>query len=304
VSRQQPLELPHLGWGIGLRAEHTPAILKDWPEVDWFEIITENVMDSQGRARAVAAAVAERYPVVLHGVSMNIGASDPLDMRYLDGVARLAEVLEPVWISDHLCFTSLGGHNSHDLLPLPYTEASLAHVVARVRTVQAHLGRSLVLENPSSYVTFSASTMSESRFMARLAQEAECGLLIDLNNVAVSCFNHGWDPDAYLAELPSDRVVQLHLAGHSDLGTHRIDTHDAPVSDEVYDLYRRFYTRIGGASTLIEWDASLPPLSVLVAEADRARAIVEGRQVSARGAGVSSATVPHPVHRRIREVSS
>lgn len=300
---ETPLGLPHLGWGVGLRAEHTPALLGDWPAVDWFEVITENVMDSQGRARAVVEAVAERYPVVLHGVSMNIGASDPLDLRYLDGVAALAEALKPAWISDHLCWTGLGGHNSHDLLPLPYTEESLAHVASRVRQVQAHLGRPLVLENPSSYVTFRASTMAESVFLARLAEEADCGLLIDLNNVAVSCFNHGWDPDAYLAEIPSGRVVQLHLAGHSDLGTHRVDTHDGQVSEEVWSLYRRFYARIGGASTLVEWDASLPPLSVLIAEADRARAIAEGRPVTARGDTASDVAVPHPLHRRVQEVA-
>jgi uncharacterized protein len=303
VPGETPLNLPHLGWGIGLRAEHSPALLNGWPEVDWFEVITENVMDSQGRARAVVEAVAERYPVVLHGVSMNIGASEALDMGYLDRVAALAEALEPAWISDHLCWTGLGGHNSHDLLPLPYTEESLAHVVSRVRQVQAHLGRPLVLENPSSYVTFRASTMPESTFLARLAEEADCGLLIDLNNVAVSCFNHGWDPDTYLGHIPSERVVQLHLAGHSDLGTHRVDTHDGPVSEEVWALYRSFYRRIGGASTLVEWDASLPALSVLIAEADRARAIAEGRPVPARGQHHSEEGVPHPLHRRVREVS-
>ncbi|MGB0590858.1 MAG: DUF692 domain-containing protein [Myxococcota bacterium] len=302
MTRETPLGLPHLGWGIGLRAEHTSALLGEWPEVDWFEVITENVMDSGGRARAVVEAVAARYPVVLHGVSMNIGSTDPLDRRYLDRLAALAEALRPAWVSDHLCFTGLGGHNSHDLLPLPYTEDSLGHVVARVRDVQSHLGRPLVLENPSSYITFRASTMSESRFLARLAEEADCGLLVDLNNVAVSCFNHGWDPNAYLADLPSDRVVQLHLAGHSDLGSHRVDTHDGLVSEEVWDLYRRFYARIGGAATLVEWDAALPPLGVLIDEAGRARDIAQGRPVSPRADTSSKVAVPHPLHSRVREV--
>ena len=242
------LDLPHLGWGIGLRAEHTLELLRDAPDIDWLEVITENVMDSSGRARASVDALAERYPLVLHGVSMNIGSSDPLDYAYLDRLAALASDLKPAWISDHLCFTSLGGHNSHDLLPMPYTEASLAHVVSRVRAVQGHLGRPLVLENPSTYVRFRHSTMDEWTFLARLAEEADCALLVDLNNIAVSAFNHGWDPLIYLDALPKERVAQVHLAGHSDLGTHRIDTHDAPVSAEVWALYAAFYEALGGVS--------------------------------------------------------
>ncbi len=298
------LGLPHLGWGVGLRAEHAPVILSTWPEVDWFEVITENVMDSRGRPRAVVEAVAERYPVVLHGVSLNIGSTDALDLAYLERLSALAQSIRPVWISDHLCWTGIGGHHSHDLLPMPYTEATLRHVVDRVRRVQDRLGRLLVLENPSSYVTFQDSTIPEWVFLARLAEATGCGLLVDVNNVAVSCFNHGWDPQAYLDVLPADHVVQFHLAGHSDLGTHRIDTHDGPVSDVVWALYASIYARVGGASTLIEWDADLPTFEVLLEEAVRAEAVATGRPVSQRGPVASRSELSHPLHRGITEVAS
>ncbi len=290
------LGLPHLGWGVGLRAAHYPAVTTAWPAVDWFEVVTENVMDSRGRPRAVVEAVAERYPIVLHGVSLNIGSTDALDATYLAGLADLAEALGPAWVSDHLCWTGIGGHNSHDLLPLPYTEASLTHVVDRVRRVQDVLGRPLVLENPSSYVTFRASTMPEWVFLARLAEAADCGLLLDVNNIVVSCFNHGWDPMTYLNAIPPERVVQFHLAGHQDLGTHRIDTHDGPVSDEVWALYAKAYALVGGAATLIEWDAMLPPFEVLRGEASHAKAVALGRSVPSRACPTSTSGVPHPLH--------
>jgi len=277
--------------------------LGEWPSVDFFEIVSENVMDSGGRPRAVAEAVAERYPVVLHGVSLNIGSTDPLDRAYLDRLAALADALGPAWLSDHLCWTGVGGHTSHDLLPLPYTEATLAHVVDRVRQVQDHLGRPLALENPSSYVTFRESTLPEWEFLARLAEAADCGLLLDVNNVAVSCFNHGWDAEAYLDAIPPDRVVQFHLAGHSDLGTHRVDTHDGPVCDEVWALYRAAYEHVGGASTLIEWDADLPAFEVLLGEATHARAVAEGRDPSPRAVAPSASRTPHPLHHVPAEVA-
>lgn len=294
------LGLPHLGFGVGLRAEHISEILSSEPEVDWFEILSENVMDSQGRALALAEAVAERYPVVLHGVSMNIGSSDPLDWAYLDRLMALAERLKPAWISDHLCFTGLGGHNSHDLLPMVYSEASLEHVVGRIQAVQRHLDRPLVLENPSSYIRFKGSTIDEWSFMTRMAKESGCGLLVDVNNVAVSAFNHGWDPERYLESLPAEQIVQLHLAGHSDLGTHRIDTHDGPVSEEVWRLYQGLYTRIGGASTLVEWDADIPTLEVLIGEARAAKELVSGGAIPSRAGQPSSARLSHPLARRIR----
>ncbi len=295
--------LPHLGWGLGLRAVHYPAIVGPWPAVDWFEVITENVMDSRGRPRAMVEAVAERYPIVLHGVSLNIGSTDPLDRAYLARLVDLAEALGPVWISDHLCWTGLGGHTTHDLLPMPYTEASLSHVVDRVRQVQDVLGRRLILENPSSYVTFEASTMPEWAFLARLAEAADCGLLLDVNNLAVSCFNHGWDPETYLSAVPADRVVQFHLAGHSDLGTHRIDTHDGPVCDEVWRRYAAAYAHVGGASTLIEWDANIPAFETLLAEAHAAKALaLRGEMPSGRSASPGS-NVPHPLHHGSAEVA-
>ncbi len=297
------LDLPHLGWGIGLRAEHTTEILRDKPAVDWFEVISENVMDSGGRARAAVDALAEDYPLVLHGVSMNIGSSDPLDYAYLDRLAALAEDLQPAWVSDHLCFTSLGGHNSHDLLPMPYTDASLHHVVERVKAVQAHLGRVLVLENPSTYIRFKHSTMEEWTFLAQLAEQAECGLLIDLNNVAVSAFNHGWDPQVYLDAIPKGRVAQVHLAGHSDLGTHRIDTHDAPVSSEVWALYASYYEALGGVSTLVEWDADLPSLGGLIEEAWRARSLVNHGIEPIVQPLNSSARLAHPRPTRLRQAA-
>ncbi len=296
-------DLPHLGWGVGLRAAHTQTILDTWPDVDWFEVITENVMESRGRPRAVVEAVAERYPIVLHGVSLNIGSTDPLDGSYLDSLASLIETLRPSWVSDHLCWNGVLGRHTHDLLPIPYTEQTLTHVVDRVRRVQDRLGRPLVLENPSSYVTFRSSTMPEWAFLARLAEQADCGLLLDVNNVAVSCFNHGWDAQVYLDAIPADRIVQFHLAGHSDLGTHRIDTHDAPVTDEVWALYRSIYARVGGASTLIEWDADLPPFQELLAEADRAKAVATGSSVTSR-VRPSSSGVPHPLHHAGPEVAS
>ena len=297
------LGLPHLGWGVGLRAAHFPVVLGDWPEVDWFEVVTENVMDSGGRPRAVVEAVAERYPVVLHGVSLNIGSTDPLDAAYLSSLSALADALGPVWISDHLCWTGVGGRTTHDLLPLPYTEATLAHVVDRVRRVQDVLQRPLVLENPSSYVTFEASTIPEWTFLARLAEAADCGLLLDVNNVAVSCFNHGWDAQVYLEAMPPARVVQFHLAGHSDLGTHRIDTHDGWVSDEVWALYAAAYEHVGGASTLIEWDADIPSLQVLLAEASRAEDVARGRRVCPRDPVSSESAIPHPLHHGLPEVA-
>jgi uncharacterized protein (UPF0276 family) len=191
---QPRLGLPNPGFGVGLRSVHYPHILSEWPDVDWFEIISENYMDSQGRPRHVLEQIADRYPIVMHGVSLSIGSTDPLDFNYLARLKKLADWTRALWVSDHICWTGVNGINGHDLLPLPYNEESLAHVIDRVRIVQDFLERPLILENPSSYVTFAASTMSEWEFVARLAEEADCGLLLDVNNVFVSCFNHDWDP--------------------------------------------------------------------------------------------------------------
>ena len=215
-------------------------------------------MDSQGRPRHVLGQIAERYPVVLHGVSLSIGSTDPLNFDYLAKLKRLAQQIRPRWISDHLCWTGVLGLNAHDLLPIPLNEETLAHVVARVRTVQDYLERPLVLENPSTYVTFADSTMSEWAFLTRLAAEADCGLLIDVNNVYVSSVNHDFDPREYIENLPHERIVQCHLAGHTNCGTHLIDTHDDHVIDPVWELYRLAHQLTGGISTLLEWDARIP----------------------------------------------
>jgi uncharacterized protein (UPF0276 family) len=270
------LGLPDLGYGVGLREPHFAHLTRTPPEkwgVDWFEIISENYFDHQGYAAEVLDRVAEHRPVVMHGVSLSIGSAGPLDMAYLDQLAALAEKVRPAWISDHLCWTGIAGTTTHDLLPMPLTEESLAHVTARVRTVQERLGRPLILENPSTYLTFTGPQMAECDYLARLAMDSGCGLLLDVNNVHVSAFNHGFDPVAYIEAIPAERIVQLHLAGPSDCGTHLVDTHDSPVPEAVWPLYRLAQERSGGVATLLEWDSNIPDFATLRAELDKARAI-------------------------------
>ncbi|MFV0445996.1 MAG: DUF692 domain-containing protein [Planctomycetaceae bacterium] len=281
---------PHLGFGLGLRSVHYPYILKQQPPVDWFEIISENYMDSQGRPRYVLDQIAERYPIVMHGVSLSIGSSDPLNFDYLSKLKSLAGHVQARWVSDHLCWTGVAGRNSHDLLPVPLTEESLRHIVRRVRVVQDYLERPLVLENPSSYVTFACSTMPEWEFLTRLTEETSCGLLLDVNNVYVSSRNHDFDPEQYLRSVPVERVVQFHLAGHTDLGTHCIDTHAGQVVDRVWELYRLAHELTGGVSTLLEWDASIPSFPEVHAEVLKAQEITGGGPV--RSEASPSAPVP------------
>ncbi len=263
--------LPVLGYGIGLRTVHFADILDRRPAVDFYEAITENFLDTGGRPLHVLDRVAERTPVVLHGVSLNIGSTTPLDFAYLEKVKELARRVDAPWVTDHLCWTGVAGRNTHDLLPLPLNEESLEHVAARVRTVQDFLERPLHLENPSTYLELSASTMGEAEFLARLTEKAGCGLLLDVNNVFVSAFNHGWDAEAYIDAIPADRVVQVHLAGHTDKGTHLLDTHSDHVRDEVWALYERLVRRTGPVTTLVEWDEDIPALDVVHAEALMAR---------------------------------
>jgi hypothetical protein len=277
--------LPKLGLGLGLRSVHFEHILAVRPAVDWFEAISENFMDSGGRPRAVIREVAERYPIVLHGVSLSIGSADPLDMDYLARLKALAAEVQPAWISDHVCWTGVLGLNSHDLLPVPLTEESLAHVAGRVRQVQDFLERPLILENPSSYVRFAQSTMDEPLFLRRLAGETGCGLLLDVNNVFVTCFNAGADPVAYIESFPCESVVQMHLAGHQHRGSHIIDTHDRPVRPEVWDLFRLAWARTGGASTLLEWDGDIPSFADCHAELLKAKQHMGERPGSAAAAG-------------------
>ena len=264
---------PYLGFGLGLRAPHYGDILDGSPAIDWFEVISENYMVAGGRPLQMLERIRERYPIVMHGVSMSIASTAEPNYEYLNNLKSLADRVEPKWVSDHLCWTGVHGVNLHDLLPIPYTQEALDHVVSRVQLVQEHLRRALVLENVSTYVQFNESEMTEWEFLSELTKRTGCWLLFDVNNVYVSSFNHGYDPMVFLNGIPEDRVVQFHLAGHSHLGTHIIDTHDHPVCDEVFDLYRASLKRFGPVSTMIERDDNIPPLSELLEELDRARNI-------------------------------
>jgi uncharacterized protein len=264
--------LPDLGIGVGLRTVHFSHILSQKPAVDWFEVLSENFMATGGRPLYVLDQVVERYPVALHGVSLSIGSTDPLDFDYLRRLKDLARRTRAHWVSDHLCWTGVLGRNTHDLLPMPYTEAALRHVVERIRAVSDFLERPLVLENPSSYVEFAASTLTEWEFLARMAEAADCGLLLDVNNVYVSSFNHGFDPRAYVEAIPADRVVQYHLAGHTNKGTHIVDTHSDHAVDEVWELFRLSCQRTGPVATLYEWDEDVPDFDTVHAEAKKAAA--------------------------------
>jgi hypothetical protein len=260
-----------LGRGLGLRTPHfSRAASGDCAGVDWFEVITENVMVAGGNPRRVVRAAREHRPIVLHGVSLSIASTDPLDDAYLARLAELCRELEPALVGDHLCWTSLGGHTTHDLLPVPYTQEALAHVVARVARVQDRLGRRIVLENPSSYAVFASSELGEAAFLAEVARRADCGILLDVNNVFVSCTNHGWDARAYLEAIPVERVVYLHVAGHTKNGPLLIDTHDQPVCDDVWALHAAARARFPRAGTCLERDDHIPPFDDLVAELAKA----------------------------------
>ncbi len=266
---------PPLGFGLGLRVDHYEAILADNPPVDWFEALTENYLVPGGKPLDYLMRIRERYPMVLHGVSLSIGSTQALDRGYLAQLKALAARIEPHWISDHLCWTGIAGRNMHDLLPLPYTEEALSNVVERVRTVQDILGRRILLENVSSYVTYRDSQLTEWEFLREIAHRADCLLLLDVNNIHVSSVNHEFDPLDYLNAIPVDRVQQVHLAGHEDHGDYLIDTHDHPVPDPVWELYAAAVRRFGSVTTMIERDANIPPLEELCAELDVARQLAE-----------------------------
>ena len=288
---QSALGLPSLGDGVGLRDVHFAHLMATPPSqwgVDWFELISANFLDHQGWAARVLEHVAAHRPVVMHGVSLSIGGSDPLDMAYLRKLKALAERVRPAWISDHLCWTGFAGVNIHDLLPMPLTPESLAHVADRVRAVQDVLGRPLILENPSTYLEFTASSIPEWDFLGALADDTGCGLLLDVNNVHVSGHNHGFDACAYIDALPADHIVQMHLAGPTVAGACLIDTHDQPVPEAVWGLYERAQERAPGVSTLLEWDAKIPPFPDLVAELAKAKVAREG------GAVGSASLTPAP----------
>ena len=273
----KPRLFPALGFGLGLRPPHYEDVLGGEPRVDWWEVISENFLVAGGNPRRVLRQVCERWPVALHGVSLSIGSVDPVDDDYLGRLAALVAEVDPPIVSDHLCWSALGGHSVHDLWPLPYTEEALALVADKVGRVQDRLGRRILLENPSSYVTFVASQLSEAEFLAEVARRADCGILLDVNNVYVSSTNHGWDPGAYLAAIPAERVGQIHLAGHSDHGTPLLDTHDHPVCEAVWRLYGDAVARFGDVASMIERDDHIPALDDVIAELDRARQIAADR---------------------------
>lgn len=250
--------LPNAGLGLGLRSKHFSYILEHTPAVDWFEIISENFMDSGGRPRHILRQVAERYPIVMHGVSMSIGSTDPLNKTYLAWLKALADEVKPLWVSDHLCWTGVNGLNSHDLLPVPLTEESLKHICTRIIRVQDFLERPLIIENPSTYMTFRQSTIPEWDFLRYMTEETGCGLLLDVNNVYVSSFNNDFDPAYYIDNIPHHSVVQMHLAGHQHCGDHIIDTHDRKVVQDVWKLFHQAWRLTGGVATLLEWDNHIP----------------------------------------------
>lgn len=275
---------PYLGFGLGLRTDHYADILTDKPSaVDWFEIISENFMVSGGKPLYNLDKVREHYPIVMHGVSLSIAGDHPIDYDYLAKLKILIERVQPEWVSDHLAWTRGNAHNFHDLLPMPYTDELLNHIIERVQRAQDYLGRRLLLENPSTYATFSSSHIPEHEFLNALCERADCLLLLDINNIFVSCENHGWDAQTYLHGINPARVWQHHLAGHSYHydGQLIIDTHDQPVRDEVWDLYAEAVRRLGKVSTMIERDDNIPPLNELLSELDAAR-VVQKKALEAR----------------------
>lgn len=269
--KKKSFRKPALGFGLGLRPEHYDTIVSDKPTVDWFEIITENYLVPGGKPLYYLDKIRERYPLVMHGVSMSIGSTDPLNWDYLKKVKALAYRIKPAWISDHLCWTGIQGKNTHDLLPLPYTDEAIKHVVQRIQQVQDFLGQRILLENVSSYITYAASKMPEWVFLTQVLEQADCLLLLDVNNVYVSSFNHEFNPWTYIAAIPGERVQQIHLAGHLNHGDYIIDTHDHDIIEPVWDLYEKTIRHIGPVSTMIERDDDIPPLPHLLRELNHAR---------------------------------
>lgn len=297
MSKEGTSSAQDLGLGLGLRGKHFNYILENWPAVEWFEVISENFMDSGGRPRWVLRQIAERYPVVMHGVSLSIGSADPLDITYLGRLKALAEEISPRIVSDHLCWTGINGVNTHDLLPMPLTEESLKHVCRRIEQVQEYLGRQLVLENPSTYLSFKQSTIPEPDFLRLLTEKTGCGLLLDVNNVYVTAFNNDLDPEEYIRALPLSSVKQIHLAGHQNCGTHIVDTHDGPVIPGVWQLFSLAWELTGGAPVLLEWDARIPSFEECHAEVLKAKEHMGGFAGSAADdrVGTEAAEVSNPV---------
>ena len=265
---------PFLGFGLGLRTEHYQEVLEQQPrEIDWFEIISENYMIDGGKPLYFLDKIRQDYPMVMHGVSMSIGSTDPLNFDYLKQLKTLIDRVQPMWFSDHLCWTGVDHKNMHDLLPLPYTEQSVQHIADRISRVQDYIGQQMLIENLSSYITYTSDAMSEWEFLSAVAERADCNLLLDVNNIYVSSFNHQFDAMEYLQGIPADRVWQHHLAGHQNTGNLIIDTHDEPIIDPVWELYEKTAQLLGPVSTMIERDGNIPPLSEVIAELNRAREI-------------------------------
>lgn len=272
------------GVGLGLRSPHIEGILRDLPEVPWFEVLADNHLAPGGLIPRQLAAVREHYPVTFHCVGMSLGGIDPLDMDYLASIRRLTREIDPAWVSDHLSFTRFGEHNYHDLLPLPYNGETLRHLVSRIGQVQDYLGRRILVENVSSYLTYRASDLEEADFVAELVREADCDLLLDVNNVYVNAANHGLDALAYLRRMPLERVREIHLAGYDIRDGYLLDAHNNKVTPPVWRLYEDFIRRCPDVPTLIEWDKDIPELEVLLAEARQAGEIMDrnftaGREV-------------------------
>lgn len=263
---------PRIGHGIGLRPRHWNRILEEKTPVDWFEIISENFMDHENSMRTLEK-IRKDYPVACHGVCLSIGSADPLDSLYMDKLKAMVDRISPIWISDHLCWTSVNGFQSHDLLPLPQTEAAVQHVVQKIDQVQNQLHRPILLENVSSYVSFKDSTMHEWEFITEVAKRSGCGILLDINNIYVNAFNHKFEAQTYLNHIPKEYVGQFHLAGHTDRKTFLFDTHSARMIEPVWDLYRKAVEKFGNVPTLVEWDDDIPELDVLLDERKRAMEI-------------------------------
>lgn len=261
------------GFGLGLRPQHYLDVLESRPSLEWLEIVSENYLVAGGKPLYFLDQIREHYPMVMHGVSLSIGSTEPLDFDYLAQLKTLARRVRPGWISDHLCWTGTAGLNLHDLMPLPYTSEALRHVTQRIRQVQDFLEQRLVIENVSSYVSYRSSEMTEWEFIAALTAEADCDLLLDVNNVYVSSVNHGFSAKVFLDAMPASRIRQIHLAGHSRQGDFLIDTHDSAVPDPVWELYRHTVQRRGAVPTMIERDDNIPPLAALVSELQIARDI-------------------------------
>jgi uncharacterized protein (UPF0276 family) len=294
------LGLPDLGIGVGLRVPHYRRIFAERPHIDFVELISENFMVAGGRPRYHLERALECYPVVAHGVSLGIGGPDEPDASYLRALRAFADRADAPWVSDHFCWCGSGGAHLHDLLPLPFTRELVSRVADRAKRVQDELGRPLALENTSTYLTFKSSVLPEWEFIGEIAERADIGLLFDVNNVFVTAYNHGLDPVEFVRRVPAERIVQIHLAGHTNLGTHIIDTHRGHVIDPVWDLYRLTIERTGAVSTLIEWDDEIPELEVLLAEAERART---ERELSLRARAAGQSSVDAAAIERIRDAA-